>query len=180
MVVDVQELLTRITRKKLPPVHTWHPENCGDIDIRIARDGTWYHEGAPIKRQRLVVLFSTVLRKDADGEFYLVTPVEKMRIHVEDAPFTAIDMEAAGEGDQQVLAFTTNMGEQVIVDETHPLRVETDRETQEPSPYVMVRDGLEARIARSTFYHLVERGVEQNGRLGIWSSGCYFVLGDLA
>jgi len=155
------------------------PENCGEIDIRIARDGTWYHEGAPIKRQRMVELFSTVLRKDPDGEFYLVTPVEKMRIRVDDAPFTAITLDAAGDGDQQVLVLSTNVGDQVTVDESHPLRVEIHEKTQEPSPYVMIRDGLEARINRSTFYHLVERGIEQNGHFGVWSCGSYFVLGEL-
>lgn len=178
--MDPNELLAKIADKKLPPVHQWHPEHCGDIDIRIAGDGTWYHEGSPIRRPRMVELFSTVLRKDSDGEFYLVTPVEKMRIRVDDAPFIAIDVEAAGEGKEQILAFTTNVGEQVVAGDRHPLRVEVDAESQEPSPYVMVRDGLEARINRPTFYHLVELGEEHDGELGVWSSGHYFVLGAVA
>lgn len=177
--MDPNELLAQITDKKLPPVHRWHPENCGDIDIRIARDGTWYHEGSAIRRQRMVELFATVLRKDTDGEYYLVTPVEKMRIQVEDVPFLAIDVESAGEGENQILVFTTNMGERVVVDSDHALRVEIDDDTQEPSPYVHIRDQLEARINRSTFYRLVELGEERQGRLGVWSSGVFFILGSL-
>ncbi|GAB4348157.1 MAG: DUF1285 domain-containing protein [Gammaproteobacteria bacterium] len=178
--MDPQALLATITRKSLPPVHQWHPELCGEIDIRIARDGTWYHEGSPIRRQRMVELFSTVLRKDPDGCYYLVTPVEKLKIEVEDAPFIAIAMEAAGEGEEQVLVFTTNVGDQVVAGEQHPLRLAVDPVTGEPSPYVMVRDGLEARINRPTFYHLVDRAVEQEGRLRVWSNGTLFELGDVS
>lgn len=178
--VNPQELLAQITQKKLPPVDQWHPEHCGDIDIRIARDGTWYHEGSAIRRQRLVALFSTVLRRDPDGEFYLVTPVEKLRIQVDDAPFLATGLDAAGDGNEQVIAFTTNVGEQVVADKEHPIRVAIDSATQEPSPYFLVRDGLEARINRPTFYHLVELCHEERGRLLVWSRGACFDLGASA
>ncbi len=178
--MDPQTLLAQIEDRKLPPVHQWHPTLCGDIDIRIARDGRWFHEGTPIRRERMVKLFSTILRKDDDGEFYLVTPVEKMRIRVDDAPFVAVDLDAAGSGREQVLVFTTNVGDQVVADEQHPLRVVEDAQTGEPSPYVMVRAGLEALINRPTFYRLAECMQEQQGVHGVWSSGQFFPLqGDL-
>lgn len=174
--MNPQELLARIEDRKLPPVHEWHPTLCGDIDIRIARDGTWFHEGSPVRRQRMVNLFATILRKDADGEFYLVTPVEKLRIQVEDAPFVAVDFDAAGHDTDQVVVFTTNAGDRVAADADHPIRVEEDPATKEPAPYVMVRDGLEALINRSTFYRLVELARERNGVYGIWSGGEFFAL----
>lgn len=174
--MDPQTLLAQIEDKRLPPVHQWHPELCGDIDIRIARDGRWFHEGTPIRRQRMVDLFATILRKDADGEFYLVTPVEKLRIQVDDAPFVAIDVDVAGDGREQVLLFTTNVGDQVVADAEHPLRIAEDPDTGEPSPYVMVRAGLEALINRATFYRLVEHVCDHQGVHGVWSSGCFFPL----
>jgi hypothetical protein len=160
---------------RLPPVHTWHPPLSGDIAIRIARDGTWYHEGERMTRHALVRLFSTILRRDGD-EFFLVTPVEKWRITVEDVPFIAIDCEAAGSGEDQQLVFVTNVDDRVPCDAQHPLRVVTDPVTGEPSPYVMVRDGLEARLARSVFYRLVDRAVERGGVTGVYSGGAFFPL----
>lgn len=166
--------------RKLPPVEKWNPAHCGDIDIRIARDGTWYHQGSPIGRKELVRLFSTILRKDAEG-FVLVTPVEKMRIVVEDAPFLAVLMDNVGEGRDQTLTFTTNVGDDVTASADNPIRVETDPQTDEPAPYVHVRKGLEARIARSVFYRLADLGVpgegEHAGWLGVWSGGVFFRLG---
>ena len=135
----------------LPPVHLWNPPNCGDIDIRIARDGRWFHEGSPIGREALVRLFSTVLRRDPDG-VYLVTPGEKLRITVEDAPFTAVRVDRVG----GALRFLTNLGDEVEAGPDHPIRVETDAATGEPAPYVNVRGGLEARLSRPVFYELVE------------------------
>src|ERR1700689_4286484 len=111
--------------RRIPPVEKWHPAHCGDIDIRIARDGTWFHQGSPIGRRELVRLFSTILRKDADG-FHLVTPVEKMRIAGEDAPFIAVLMDVEGEGADQVLRFTTNVGDETVAGADNPIRVETD------------------------------------------------------
>jgi hypothetical protein len=167
---------------KLPPVESWNPSRCGEIDIRIARNGTWYHLGAPIVRRELVRLLSTVLRREADG-FYLVTPTEKLRIVVEDAPFQAVLLEVEGKGREQRLTFTTNAGDQVTADAGHPIRVEMDAQTQEPAPYVLVRAQLEARIARPVFYRLADLAVKAPGApgmLGVWSAGQFFPLGPSA
>lgn len=175
--------MSRLQDKKLPPVHLWNPEYCGEMDMRLARDGTWYYMGSPIGRKRLVKLFASVLRLDDDGKFYLVTPVEKIGITVDDAPFVAVEADLHGEGDDQVVVFRTNVDDEVIADKDHPIRVEVDAETGEPSPYVMVRDGLEALIARSVFYQLVDAGEEReiDGRscLGLQSSGTFFEIGSL-
>jgi len=164
----------------LPPVERWNPAHCGEIDIRIARDGTWFYAGSPIGRKELVRLFSTVLRKDADG-FHLVTPVEKMRIVVEDAPFLAVLLDVEGTSRGARLVFTTNVGDVVTADADHPIRVETHGETGAPAPYVMVRRGLEAKIARSVFYRLADIAVPGEGghagKLGVWSAGIFFPLG---
>ena len=157
------------------PVHLWNPSNCGDIDIRIARDGTWFYEGTPIGRPALVRLFSTVMRRDHDG-FWLVTPVEKLRIVVEDAPFLAIGLEWDGEA----IRFATNVGDVVEAGSDHPIRVETGADG-EPRPYVHVRGALEALIVRPVFYELVAMGEEQadeaGPRLVVRSGGASFDLG---
>jgi uncharacterized protein len=163
--------------RKLPPVESWNPSHCGDSFMRIARDGTWYHHGAPIARHELVRLFSTILRKDADG-FHLVTPGEKLSIAVDDAPFLAVLMDAEGEGKDQRLRFTTNAGDEVVADGGHRIRVETDPATNAPAPYLHVRRGLEARIARSVFYQLADLAVTgEDGALGVWSGGVFFPIG---
>ena len=169
-------LLKAAADRKLPPVGLWHPERIGDIDIRINADGRWFHEGAEIKRQRLVALFATVLRRDDDG-YWLVTPVEKLRIRVEDAPFMAIDMESDGDGRERRLVLTTNVGDHVLVDAAHRITVHDN--AGEPRPYVEVRDGLWALIARSVFYRLVDLGEVRNGSVEVWSCGTRFVLGDV-
>src|ERR1700742_91214 len=165
--------------RKLPPVEKWNPAHCGDIDIRIARDGTWFHEGSPVGRRELVRLFSTILRKDGD-DYVLVTPAEKMRIVVEDAPFLAVLLKVEGEGRDQRLVFTTNVGDETVADADNPIRVEIDPVTREPSPYVHVRRGLEAKIARPVYYQLAEIAVPgdgaHDGKLGLWSDGVFFVL----
>ena len=171
-----QDLLDAAGNRRLPPVHTWHPERVGDIDIRIAPDGRWFHEGMEIKRGRLVALFSTVLRLDHDG-YCLVTPAEKLRIVVEDAPFVAIDMESDGAGRARRLIFATNVGDHVLADAAHPIEVE--ERTGEPRPYVTVRGGLRARLTRSVFYRLVELGTPAGEELEVWSAGRRFVLGPL-
>jgi hypothetical protein len=157
----------------LPPVHLWHPVHCGDIDIVIKRDGLWFHEGTPIGREALVRLFSTVLRKDPDG-FHLVTPVEKMKITVEDAPFIAVRVDKVGEA----LRFLTNVGDEVEAGPDNAIRVDADPVTGEPRPYLHVRRGLEARIRRPVFYELVElaeeRETPEGPRLGVWSNGAWF------
>jgi hypothetical protein len=159
------------------------PDNaadCGDFGIRILRDGTWLYHGSPITRKPLVKLFATVLRRENDG-FWLVTPVERGRIVVDDAPFTAVEMAIAGSGPTQRVSFRTNLDDTVTADDAHPLRVALDPATGEPSPYVAVRNGLEALIVRSVYYELVERGEARmlNGEesYGIWSAGTFFRLG---
>ena len=160
----------------LPPVHLWNPPNCGEIDIVIRKDGTWFHEGTPIGREALVRLFSTVLRKDPDG-FHLVTPVEKMKITVEDAPFIATRVDREGEA----LKFLTNVGDEVTAGPENEIRVEMDAQTGEPRPYLHVRRGLEALIARPVFYELVEMAKERQTadgpRLGVESAGAWFPVG---
>ena len=166
--------------KRLPPVHQWNPDNCGDIGMEIRRDGSWWHEGIRITRQPLVDLFATILRKDEDGATYLVTPYEKVIVHVEDAPFIAIRADRVGEGSGQTLAFTTNLGDMVIAGPDHPIRVETDPETLEPRPYVLIRGRLEARIARPPFYELAEWAEERDGCYGVWSRDTFFPIGPVA
>ncbi len=163
--------------KTLPPVHLWNPPLSGDIDIRIAKDGRWYHEGGEIRRAPLVRVFSTILKREGD-ETFLVTPVEKWRITVEDAAFVAVDVEAEGRGETQVLRFVTNVGDVVEAGAETPIRVEGGEE--DPAPYVMVRGGLEARIDRKSFYRMVEMGEEAEidgaRHFGIWSGGTFFPL----
>jgi uncharacterized protein len=159
----------------LPPVHLWNPAFCGDLDMRIARDGTWFYLGTPIGRFELVRLFSSILKLE-DGKYFLVTPVEKVGITVDDAPFVAVDFEATGTGTGQVIRFTTHVGDTVNAGLDHPIRVERDADTGEPSPYVMVRAGLEALIDRKSFYRLVDLGVHHDGWFGLWSSGQFFAV----
>ncbi|MDH1261499.1 DUF1285 domain-containing protein [Pseudomonas sp. GD03944] len=176
------DLLAQIPKseKGLPPVHLWHPEFCGHIDMRIARDGTWYYMGTPIGRKPMVRLFSTILRRDDDG-YVLVTPVEMVGITVDDAPFVAVSVQVEGEGEAQRLRFITNVEDEVVAGPEHLLRVELDEQTQEPSPYVHVRSNLEALIHRNVFYQLVELAVprEIDGQtwLGVWSEGQFFPIG---
>lgn len=167
------------SKRGLPPIHQWNPPDCGELDIRIARDGTWFYLGTPIGRPELVRLFSTILRKD-DDRFVLVTPVEKVGITVDDAPFVAVDFEAAGSGKAQSLTFETNLGDFAVAGPDHPIRVERNTETGEPSPYVLIRDRLEALIDRKSFYRLVEVGAhaDYNGTswFGLWSDGTFFPI----
>jgi hypothetical protein len=156
---------------------------CGDFDMRIARDGTWYYRGTPIGRKPLVKLFSTVLRRDEAGDFWLVTPVERGRILVDDAPFTAVECVAEGRGADQVLRFRTNLDHWVEAGPDHPIRVDQAPETDAPSPYIEIRDRLDALILRSVYYQLVELAVERRldgeDYLGLWSKGSFFPLGPL-
>ncbi len=159
----------------LPPVHLWNPPFCGDLDIKIAKDGTWSYLGSPITRFELVKLFSSILKKE-EGKYYLVTPVEKVGITVEDAPFIAVDFEQDGEGEAQRLIFTTQVGDTATAGPAHPIRIVFDAETDEPSPYILVRANLEARIDRKSFYRLVEIGSHHDGWFGVWSEGLFFPL----
>jgi len=176
------DLLAQIPKaeKGLPPVHLWNPDFCGNIDMRIARDGTWYYLGTPIGRKPMVKLFSTIIRRDGD-DYFLITPVEKVGIKVDDAPFVAVTLEVEGQGEAQVLRFSTNVEEQVVANDEHPLRVVIDPLTQEPAPYLLVRHNLEALIHRNVFYQLVElaqtRQIDGQNWLGVWSCGVFFPIG---
>ncbi len=157
-------------------------DGSGEFPIRIARDGTWFYRDSPIQRKELAKLFSTVLWLDEDGRYWLKTPVEQGVIQVEDAPFTAVELEVAGRGRDMVLKFRNNFDDWVTADADHPIRVDQDPETGEPSPYIKVRNNLEALILRPVFYELVELAapVERYGRtvLGVWSAGEFFELGE--
>jgi hypothetical protein len=155
-------LISRATRagKGLPPVERWNPPFCGDLDMEIRADGTWFYLGTPIGRAPLVQLFSTVLRKDEDGKTYLVTPVERVGIRVVDAPFVAVEMNVSGQGDEQVITFRTNVGDVVEAGPEHPLRFVDEDETGGLKPYVLVRGRLEALVARPVMYELVAFGEE--------------------
>lgn len=166
--------------RKLPPVERWNPPYCGPIPMRIARDGTWHYMGTPIGRAAMVRLFSTILRREPDGSHVLVTPVERVGIEVEDAPFIAVSLEAKGEGQSGELRFLTNVGDEIVAGPENPIRVAEDPKTGEPSPYVRVRGGLEARLARPVFYELADRAEEREGALGVWSGGAFFRLGAAA
>ncbi len=144
-------------KKGPPPVHLWNPPFCGDIDMRIARDGTWWYLGTPIGREALVRLFSSIIKREGD-DYFLVTPVEKVGIRVDDAPFVAVDFTLSKPGPDQTLAFTTQVGDEVTAGPDHPIRVSRDAATGEPSPYVLIRANLWALIDRKSFYRLVEIG----------------------
>lgn len=160
-------------RRGPPPVHLWDPPFCGDLDMRIARDGTWFYLGTPIGRKPLVRLFSSILKREGD-RYFLVTPVEKVGITVDDAPFLAVDFTAEGAGRDRRLTFTTLTEDVVTAGPDNPIRVTRDPATGEPAPYVHVRRGLEALIDRKSFYRLVELGQEHGPDFGVWSGGAFF------
>ncbi len=169
-------------RPRRPPVE------CGDLPFRICRDGTWLYQGTPIKRKELVCLFASVLRREPNGDFFLETPAERGRIMVEDAPFVAVELDWSGVGADQVLTFRTNVDQLVAAGPEHPIRIAYDLVTCEPTPYLTIRAGsgnfpVEARISRAVYYELValaEKGTDRGREvLGVWSGGCFFVLGDL-
>ncbi|UUL82746.1 DUF1285 domain-containing protein [Sphingomonas qomolangmaensis] len=160
---------------KLPPVDKWNPEHCGDSGMRIASDGTWHHEGSPITRTEMVRLFSTILRREEDGSYVLVTPVEKLDIAVEDAPFVAVEMKAEGAGEAMKLAFRLNTGDLLTAGPDHALRFAAGEDG--PRPYLHVRGGLEALVGRSVYYELAEIALANGGTpAGVWSNGAFFAL----
>jgi hypothetical protein len=184
---NLQEILAEFAReaggdptRRLPPVDKWNPPDCGISGIEIKRDGSWWHEGVRMTRESLVRLFATILRKDEDGVTWLVTPVERMRVDVADAHFLAIRADRVGEGDDQAIVFTTNMGESLAASAERPIRVVIDPVTLEPRPYVLVRGRLEARILRAPFYEIVEWADEQDGVLSLRSQGETFTLGSIS
>lgn len=165
--------------RRLPPVDSWAPEGVADIGMEIRKDGSWWHEGTRFSRQKLVDLFSTILRKDDDGSTYLVTPYEKVIVHVETAPFLGVRLDRAEENGVQVIVVTTNLGDTVEISAKHPLRVETDAETGEPAPFVLIRGRLDAKLTRAAFYELVEYAEIEGDRMVVTSHGERFDLGDL-
>jgi hypothetical protein len=173
--LSLAEIARLAEEKKLPPVDKWNPSHCGDSEMRIARDGTWYHQGSPIGRQAMVRLFSTILRREPDGRFVLVTPVEKLDIEVEDAPFVAVEVKSEGQGETASLAFRLNTGDLVIAGPGHALRFEDGPEG--PHPYLKVRGGLEALVARPVYYELAEIALAGGGPAGLWSGGAFFAMG---
>lgn len=176
---------------RLPPVEKWNPSHCGDSEMRIARDGIWFHQGSPIGRPAMVRLFSTILRREADGSFVLVTPVEKLAIAVEDAPFVAVEVKSEGEGRARRLAFRLNTGDAVIAGPDHALRFRGDShfsarpdqadtdlgKSDCPHPYLEVRAGLDALVARPVYYELAEWALAEGAEPpGLWSDGAFFAL----
>ncbi|NIJ18993.1 hypothetical protein FHS95_000662 [Sphingomonas naasensis] len=173
--LSLAEIARLAEANRLPPVESWNPAHCGDSEMRIARDGTWYHQGSPIGRAAMVRLFATILRREPDGGFVLVTPVEKLDIAVEDAPFVAVEMKAEGEGDAMRLAFRLNTGDLVTAGPDHPLRFA--QRGDGPRPYLHVRGGLEALIARPVYYELAQIALANgSGPPGVWSNGAFFAL----
>jgi len=179
---DLLSFADQLDARDRPPVHKWNPEFCGEMDLRITRSGVWMYQSSPINRDRLVKLLSSILRLDGDGEYYLVTPAEKLRIRVDDVPFLGVELQVDRKAGHQRLLFRTNVGDIILMDASHPIRVVEDEVSGEPSPYLMVRDGLEARLTRPVFYQIVDLAIERydtsEGRVGVWSCGTFFNLGS--
>ena len=176
--LSLTDIARLVADRRLPPVEKWNPDHCGDSEMRIASDGTWFHQGSPIGRKEMVRLFSTILRREPDGGYVLVTPVEKLSIQVEDAPFIAVEVTSEGEGRERQLAFRLNTGDLVMADGDH--RIELRGSGEEPRPYLHVRSGLEALIARPVFYELANIAIgeqdNEDDTMGIWSCGTFFEL----
>jgi hypothetical protein len=173
--LSLAEIARLAESNRLPPVESWNPEHCGDSEMRIARDGTWFHQGSPIGRLAMVKLFATILRREPDGRFVLVTPVEKLDIDVEDAPFVAVEMKAEGQGEAMKLAFRLNTDELVTAGPEHALRF--DAQEDGPRPYLHVRRGLEALVSRAVYYELAEIALGNGSSPpGVWSNDTFFAL----
>lgn len=173
--ISIADLEKRIKERRLPPVDQWNPQHCGHSGMRIARDGTWYHENSPIRRPEMVRLFSTILRREPDGRHLLVTPVERLDIDVESTAFRAVEMRRDGEGSDQILSFRLDNDEVVILGRSNPLHVlATDHG---PSPRLFVRHGLEAELTRSVYYELADIALAAGTKpAGIWSDHCFYSL----
>jgi hypothetical protein len=175
-IVGLEALLQAHRGKGPAPVERWNPPYCGDIGMRIRSDGVWFYQGSLIGRAPLVKLFAGVLRKDADGKHYLVTPAEKVDVAVEDAPFLAVEMEVRGSRRAQSLVFRTNVDDIVIAGPEHPLRFFVEEKSQGLKPYLLVRGRLEALVTRALYYDLVELAVDDGKGLGLWSGGAFFPM----
>lgn len=173
--LSLTDVARALAEKRLPPVEKWNPTHCGDSEMRIARDGTWFHQGSPIGRREMVRLFSTILRREPDGGHVLVTPGEKLDIAVEDAPFVAVEVKSEGEGRDRRLAFRLNTDDLIVAGPDNAIRFE-EREDG-PHPYLHVRGGLDALIARPVYYELAEMALgEDTEQPGLWSSGTFFPM----
>ena len=173
--LSLPEIAALVAQQRLPPVERWTPTHCGDSEMRIARDGTWFHQGSPIGRPAMVRLFSTILRREPDGGYVLVTPVEKLDIAVDDLPFQAVEVKAEGTGGDTALAFRLNTGEFVTADSAHPIAFEEGPDG--PLPSIFVRGGLSARIVRPVYYELATRAIDEGADpAGVWSGGVFFPL----
>ena len=173
--MSLTEVAQALAEKRLPPVEQWNPTHCGHSDMRIAREGTWFHQGSPIGREAMVRLFSTILRREPDGSYVLVTPGEKLDIDVEDAPFIAVELKSEGEGKVRRLAFRLNTGDLVTAGPNHALRFATGDDG--PRPYLHVRAGLEALIARPVYYEIAELALAgDSDPAGVWSDGAFFAI----
>jgi hypothetical protein len=173
--LSLADIARLAAERKLPPVESWDPGHCGHSGMRIAADGTWFHEGTPIGRPAMVRLFSTILRREPNGGFVLVTPVEKLEIEVEDAPFVAVEMKSDGAGVERTLAFRLNVGELIVAGPEQPIRCEAGADG--PHPYLRVRAGLDASIARGIYYELAEIALAEGAEPpGMWSGGAFFSL----
>ncbi len=178
--LSLAEIARLVAERRLPPVEKWNPDHCGDSEMRIAADGIWFHQGSPIGRKEMVRLFSTILRRESDGSFVLVTPVEKLSIEVEDAPFIAVEVTSEGEGKNRRLAFRLNTGDLVVADADH--RLDMRGSPDEPRPYLHVRSGLEALVARPVYYELASIAIEErtdDAMLGLWSGGTFFPFASM-
>lgn len=173
--MSLAEVAQALADNRLPPVDKWHPAHCGDSEMRIARDGSWHHQGSPIGREAMVRLFATILRREGDGRYVLVTPAEKLDIEVDDVPFIAVEVKNEGEGKGRRLAFRLNTGDLVVAGAANALRFEDTADG--PAPYLHVRGGMEARLARPVFYELVELALAEGHQPpGLWSDGVFFAM----
>lgn len=173
--LSLEEIARLVTEHKLPPVADWSPAHSGESEMRIARDGTWYHQGSPIRRESMVRLFATILRREADGRYVLVTPAERLFIDVEDTPFIAVEVKSEGGGQDRRLAFRLNTGDLVVAGAEHPLTFGGTADA--PHPTLLVRGGMEARVERTAFYALADWAIEEAQEpMGLWSDGCFFTM----
>lgn len=173
--MSLAEVAQALADRRLPPVERWNPAHCGDSEMRIARDGRWFHQGSPITRDAMVRLFATILRREPGGDYVLVTPGEKLSIAIDDLPFVAVEVKSEGEGPARRLAFRLNTGELVVAGPDHALRFASG--TESPAPALHVRGGLDARLTRSVFYELVDLAVTEGTEPpGLWSEGAFFAL----
>lgn len=177
----VEQVKNTTNNLSQPPLEQWHPKLSGEMDLRISRDGQWIHKGEPLGREAIVKLFSSILRREEDGQYYLLTPVEKWQIQVEDTPLLAHSLEVTGTGEQQIIKLTTSVGETLEVGADHPLEVGNYEDSGQPRPLVRVRHGVDARLVTAAYYdlaeHVVEQTIDEKPVLGVFSHGNFYKIG---